>query len=136
MNDDFSQKSLQKMKQKLQSNMPKISAAELKTGRKSGLSKAFEAMSDEIIAMKNRGLSYNQIASELEKVGLKTKGGTIQKYFWDFKNKNGNEPVAAPAVKPVAAPVAQVIIKPATTAPAAKYKAPVAGSKEFDELGF
>ena len=166
MSDVFSQKSLQKMKQKLQSNMPKISVAELNAEKKSGLSKAIEAMSDEIIALKNQGLSYNQIASELEKVGLKTKGNTIRKYIY-IKNKGGNQPVAAPVVKPVAtptiapapvvaapsvtpepapapvAPVApvveqatKVIIKPASTTPAQKHKAPVAGSKEFDELGF
>lgn len=166
MSDDFSQKSLQKMKQKLQSNMPKISAAELKADKKSGLSKAIEAMSDEIIALKNQGLSFEQIAVELEKVGLKVKGGTIRKYVWNLKNSGAesrnqersvSKPVvvAEPVVKPVAdvvtpAPVvepepepapavetvAKVIIKPVSPAPAAKYKAPVAGSKEFDELGF
>ena len=166
MSDVLTQKSLQKMKQKLQNNMTNISVSELKTARKkTTLRNAIEAMSDEIEALRKAGLSYSEIAVELEKVGLKTTKGTLKKYFSLTKNsgaENRNQErsvskpvvVAAPVVKPVAAPepapvvepepepapaveqATKVIIKTATQAPAAKHKAPVAGSKEFDELGF
>lgn len=169
MSDVLTQKSLQKMKQKLQQNMTNISASSLKkVSKKTTLRNAIEEMSDEIEALQKAGLSYSQIADELEKVGLKTKGNTLKTYILRMKNSGAesrnqersvSKPVvvAAPVVKPVAAPVVtpapvvepapapvaapepaatKVIIKPATTAPAAKYKAPVAGSEEFDKLGF
>ncbi|MFT8850948.1 hypothetical protein [Acetobacter orientalis] len=151
MSDVLTQKSLQKMKQKLQNNMTNISVSELKTARKkTTLRNAIEAMSDEIESLQKAGLSYSQIADELEKVGLKTKGNTLKTYILRMKNSGAesrnqersvSKPVvvAAPVVKPVAAPepaATKVIIKPAAQAPAQKHKAPVAGSKEFDELGF
>lgn len=168
MSDAFSQKSLQKIKQKLQNNMTNISVSERRTAnKKTTLRNAIEAMSDEIEALRKAGLSYSEIAVELEKAGLKTTKGTLKNYISQAKNSGAesrnqersvSKPVvvAAPVVKPVAdvvtpepAPVAapepvapaveqatKVIIKPASPAPAQKHKAPVAGSKEFDELGF